>query len=378
VRVVIIGAGIGGLAAALAVYRRDITLTVYEQSDALREQGAGLWLWANALHALRRLGVEADVRRLGIAGNPGQIRSSDGTPIVGLVAAEERDLPASAATIAVHRADLLRALYAALPPDVVHFGARFVASTVTQDGVTAHFADGRAVHGDVLVGADGIRSLLRAQLWNDGPPRYAGFSAWRAVVPFPHARVAPGMSWGRGSRFGTMPVREGQVNWFAARNAPAGGQDDVATLSATLLAAFGAWHAPTAELITTTDPASVLRNDIFDRPPLGRWSEGRRTLLGDAAHPMTPSLGQGACQALEDAVVLADCLATIPAVPQALHTYDTQRIPRTRAVQQQAQLLDRLIQLEHPLLCYARDLLFRSMPPALRARRLRAILDVRV
>jgi 2-polyprenyl-6-methoxyphenol hydroxylase-like FAD-dependent oxidoreductase len=376
-RVVIIGGGIGGLAAAVALHQRGIAVSVYEQADALREQGAGLWLWANAIHVLRRLNLEHEIRRRGSAGNPGQIQAQDGRPLVSLVASEQHAATGHD-TMAVHRADLLRVLHAALPPTVVQFGARFLASSEHPGGIVAHFADGRAIDGDVLVGADGLRSAVRVQLWGNAPPRYAGFTAWRAVVPFAHACIVPGVSWGRGGRFGTLPVREGQVNWFAARNAPQGGGDDPATLRAFLLGHFSSWHAPIAELIAATDSLTIIRSDIFDRPPSPRWSQGRTTLLGDAAHPMTPSLGQGACQALEDALVLAEYLSESSDLSGALAAYDARRIPRTGAIQRQSRLLDRLIQLEQPLLCQARDLLLRHMPPALRARRLGAIVDARV
>ncbi len=183
-------------------------------------------------------------------------------------------------------------------------------------------ADGNEVEGDVLVGADGLHSVVRARLHGYKPPRYAGYTAWRAVITAPDVPLCPGESWGRGARFGHARVPGGRVYVYATRNAPEGVHGPGGEL-AELRRIFGAWHDPIPALLTAMEGADILRNDILDRPALRRWGTGRITLLGDAAHPMTPNLGQGACQALEDAVVLARQMGSCGAVEPALRRYES-------------------------------------------------------
>jgi 2-polyprenyl-6-methoxyphenol hydroxylase-like FAD-dependent oxidoreductase len=261
----------------------------------------------------------------------------------------------------VHRADLLAILQRNIPPDAVRLGKRCVRIAQNGEGVTAEFADGDTAHGDLLIGCDGIRSVVRAQLVGDGAPVYAGYTAYRAVTPFDPARVVAGEFWGCGARFGIAPLSGGRVYWFATFNAPAGTHDAPETAHARLRTLFGDWFSPIPEIIAATDPATLLHNDIADRPPLARWSFERVTLLGDAAHPMTPNLGQGACQALEDAVVLAACLDGATNLPTALRAYEQRRIARTTGLVRQSRRIGQVGQWQHPLACALRDALARHL-----------------
>jgi 2-polyprenyl-6-methoxyphenol hydroxylase-like FAD-dependent oxidoreductase len=201
-------------------------------------------------------------------------------------------------------------------------------------------------------------------------PRYAGFNAWRAVLPFDHARLVPGVSWGCGQRFGVMPLAGGRLNWFAAINGPPASLETPANWKADLLAAFQPWHAPIAEIIEATQDQDLLLNAVYDRPRVPRWSVGRVSILGDAAHPMTPSIGQGACQAIEDAVVLARCLRYATDAARGLQLYEGQRRPRTHAVARQSRRIDRIAQLDRPVLCALRDTLVRRLPTRFHSRQL--------
>jgi 2-polyprenyl-6-methoxyphenol hydroxylase-like FAD-dependent oxidoreductase len=261
----------------------------------------------------------------------------------------------------------------ALGPDALHLGAACTGFTQDDSGVTAQFADGRTARGDLLIGADGLHSVVRAQLHGGQPPTYVGYTAWRAVIPFDHARLTPGESSGYGPRFGQVPISGGRVYWFATQNTPAG-QRSPDGEQAALRRIFANWHAPIPDLIRATPEALILRNDIYDRPPLRAWGQGRVTLLGDAAHPMTPNLGQGGCQALEDAVVLAACLCAAPAVPAALRAYEARRIPRTSAIVRQSRQAGQIGQWANPLAVRVREWLFRVAGPRFQPRMLDPIL----
>jgi 2-polyprenyl-6-methoxyphenol hydroxylase-like FAD-dependent oxidoreductase len=354
----IIGGGIGGLAAAIALRRAGIQATVYERADEIRAVGAGLALWANAVRALGRLGLGDAVRAIGVPEASGAVHSWRGETLIPM---SSRDLEHKLGeiSIVVHRAELQAILQGALDDDAVRLGARCTGFTQSRDGVTAQFADGTTASGDLLIGADGLHSAVRAQLFGARPPRYAGYTAWRAIAPFDHARLTPGETMGRGARFGMAPVGGGQAYWYATFNTPEGGRDSEGQRKPTLLELFRGWHSPIEALIEATDEAAILRNDIYDRDPLPYWSVGRVTLLGDAAHPMTPNLGQGACQALEDAVVLADVLKEGGDVVAALRAYQSRRIERTAALVRQARQVGAVGQWSNPLACRLRDALMK-------------------
>ena len=192
----------------------------------------------------------------------------------------------------------------------------------TEAYVRTSFASGREERGDLLIGADGLNSTVRGRLLGEGPPRYACYIAWRAVERPQRELVPRGAveSWGRGKRFLFAHIGRGRVYWAAAKNAPQGTEGRPAgSRKESLLGTFRGWHEPTEELIRVTDERAIVHSDIYDRDPLKeRWGEGRISLLGDAAHPMTPDLGQGACQTIEDAVVLAKRLSEASSLSSAL------------------------------------------------------------
>lgn len=208
----------------------------------------------------------------------------------------------------------------------------------------------------LVVGADGIGSVLRDRLFPDQPgPRYAGHTSWRTVVAPPRHRGEPGETWGRGQVFGTMPLADGRVYWYATANTPPGRRYDDSRDE--LLRRFGGWHAPIPELITSAAPETILQLDIADmHTSLTAHHRGRVVLIGDAAHAMTPNLGQGGCQAIEDAVVLADLLAEAHGdIPGALATYTATRAPHTAAVVRRSRRMGAAAQWSSPPAVLLRD-----------------------
>jgi len=204
---------------------------------------------------------------------------------------------------------------------------------------------------------------VRRALGLAGATRYAGYVAWRALARFDLAGDAAVEVWGRGRRFGYARLPGGLAYWYATRNSPPDAETS-ASRKADVAAEFARWHAPVPALIEATDATSILRHDIVDRPPSKRWGRGRVTLLGDAAHAMTPNLGQGACQAIEDAVVLARELAATSDVASALRAYEKARIPRTSAIVRESWRIGRAGQLEGRVACALRDLAVQKIPAA--------------
>jgi 2-polyprenyl-6-methoxyphenol hydroxylase-like FAD-dependent oxidoreductase len=375
-RVLITGGGIGGLVAAIALQREGIAVSVFEHVEELVEVGAGLTLWANALRAIHKIGLTDMLETVGKPLTRSCILSWQGeilaeTPVEALTKRFGTPL------VSVHRADLQAALLSALGEGVVQTGATCTGFQQDDMEVRAHLADGQEVAGDLLLGADGIHSTIRAQLFGATPPRYAGYTAWRGVAQITPRQWGEQMAteiWGKGRRFGLVPLSQGRMYWFATLNMPEGCGDKERGRKQELLELFHTCHDPVPAVIEATAEATILRNDIYDRPPLPHWSQGCVTLLGDAAHPMTPNMGQGACQAIEDAVALAMCLTTEHTVASALQAYEKQRLKRANAVVQQSARIGQVAQWESSLAVKMRNTVSKMLSTPLLLKQLEGVL----
>jgi 2-polyprenyl-6-methoxyphenol hydroxylase-like FAD-dependent oxidoreductase len=356
---------------------------LFERTTELKEIGAGIAIAANGMKALDSLGLADAVRHIGAEPQFYEIRSWRGEVLSKLSVSEQSE-KVGATSVAAHRADLQTALLQGLAGagGEVHLGTECVGFEQTEGYVRASFAGGREERGDLLIGADGLNSTVREQLLGDGPPRYAGYTAWRAVVT-PERELVPQRAveaWGRGTRFLFVRIGRGRVYWAAAENVPqVAGRGPARGRKDALLGTFRGWHEPIEELIRATDERAILHTAIYDRDPLGeRWGEGRISLLGDAAHPMTPDLGQGACQAIEDAVVLAKCLSEESDPASALRHYEAHRTRRVATIVQQSRRLGRVAQLKNPLLCQLRDVLLKTTPDRMLLRQAEEIVAYQV
>jgi 2-polyprenyl-6-methoxyphenol hydroxylase-like FAD-dependent oxidoreductase len=354
VRVLVVGGGIGGLAAGIAFRRVGIEVTVLEQAPKLEAVGAGIGLAANALQALDRLGIAEEVRARGELATRLRALKPNGDVVVEL---DGREM------LGVHRAALQEVL-ARGAGDALRLGVACDGFRDEDGRVVVTGSDGIELAGDVLVGADGLRSKTRSWLLRDGLPRYAGYVGWRAVARLEHESLRGAMTetWGRGVRFGLVPIGGGRVYWFVSESAP---EPDAAVASGDkerLGGLVAGWHDPIRAAVASTPAGSISGTGIYARAPAREWGRGRVTLLGDAAHPMTPDLSQGAAQALEDAVVLATSLRDADDPVAGLRAYEEVRRQRTAPIVKRSRAAGRLAQASSTLGASVRDLVMGSLP----------------
>lgn len=358
-RVLIAGGGIGGIATALALQQQGIDSVVFERAPALRDGGAGLHIWTNGMLALAHLGLADRVAEIAPAQSECHFATSTGRPI-GMWPVGQFVERYGQPTVAIGRSDLHGILRDAVTAPVVT-DAEVTGYTEHADGVSLHFADGTSEDGDLLIGADGVRSAVRAQLLGPQPPDYTGYIAWRGHAKMSPEEFPPGTFkalFGPGTRFTYYDIAPGVVHWMSVADGPAGGRDE-GTPEQTLdmlRSRHAGWTAPVQQILDATVPESILRGDVMDRKPDSLWGRGRVTLLGDAAHAMSFNIGQGACQAIEDALVLAGHLAAPGAgITQALRAYEAERQERTRPMQLLAHRIGVLGSLQHPAAVWLRD-----------------------
>lgn len=372
--VVIAGAGIGGLTLALGLTRRGIVCQVLERHPNLSEVGAGITLWSNALRVLDHLGAGDAIRRWGCAASTGVLGLSNGT-VLSRTEASELDVH-GVKLLAFHRAELQRALFDQLPAGTVRFGVGVDGYEDTADGVTVQLSTGERISAALLVGADGLRSRIRRQLLGETPLRYAGYACYRAVCPIPRGwQGACGEFMGDGERLGVVEIPGNRLYWYVVMSQPEG-TPKLEAPKAALRERFGAWSFDAAAIIDATPPESLIYHELYDREPVRHWSKGRVTLLGDAAHPTTPNLGQGAAMAMESALVLARLLGDQPGdVPAALGRYERTRYARTRTVTETSRTVGRLAHVRNPLLRLLRNWMFAYMPARVRMGQIKSVVD---
>lgn len=338
-KVIVIGAGIGGLTAGIALQQAGFEVEIYDRVRDLRPVGAGISLWSNGVKVLNRLGLGKQIAQIGGRMNRMQYRTKTGELL------NDIDLLPLAESVGqrpypVARADLQALLMGAYRGEV-KLGYRCVAVEEDEQSVTAVFENGHRATGDLLVAADGIRSILREYvLGRKVEPQYGGYINWNGLVPVSED-LAPADSWviyvGDHQRASMMPVAGNRFYFFFDVPLPQGTPGSLDTHKADLTQYFAGWAAPVQRLIEQIDPAAIARPEIHDVGPIDRMVRGRVALLGDAAHATCPDLGQGGCQAMEDSLVLAQYLITTNVgVDYALARYEKERKERTSAVVEKA------------------------------------------
>lgn len=355
----ILGGGIAGLTTALALKQKGIETTVIEAAPEFRPVGAGIVLAVNAMRAYRRLGLYDQllaagnaVEQISIYDDKGGIINRTFTPgVEGLT------------NLAIHRAELHRVLLEALGDTTILTGKRSRDIEVTDQGYRVLFEEDFTVDTPYLIVAEGINSPIRRAIVPQSRLRYSGYTCWRGIADNTLLNIHESSeTWGPKGRFGMVPIGEGKVYWFACKNAPPADSRMKAVGTADLLQLFKDYHPPIPDIIRTTPDSQMIWSDISDLEPMDRYAYGNLLFIGDAAHATTPNMGQGACQAIEDAMVLANCLEGALQVQEAFRAFEQKRVKRTHFIVNQSWQLGRVAQWENPVLTRLRNFAIHSIP----------------
>ena len=370
--ILIAGGGIGGLTLAGFLQQRGIAFELAERATQWAPIGAGIALAFNPLHILRKLGVAEQVEASGFAFTGGVISDANARPIAAgdMSDIAERRGP----TIALHRAKLHDALLAAVDSKSVTLARGVERVEEIDDRVEAVFSDRSTGRYDLVVGADGINSAVRSSLWENVDRRYSGYTCWRLVVDQPCGVNEPWEMWGPGRRFGVVPIGQNQTYCFATLNAPAN-SDAMRNMGLERFReTFAGFGGEVPGILAALERDDQLIHGDLEEVRLPSWVKGRVVLLGDAAHAMTPNIGQGAAMAIEDAYVLAEELAKSQSVETELAAYQSRRMPRVEVIQRQSWNVGRVGQWESRVARGVRNAVLKRIPASAAATRLEALL----
>ncbi len=379
-QVIIIGAGIGGLCTAIALKEQGFRVKVYERFEAVQDLGAGIILHPNAIRALEELGIKNAVQMVGHQLHQLGVVSQDGEVLSAISSKTLKD-EVGETMWSFHRADLHALLMKMLPEGAVEMGKTFVKAEQKGEKVEVHFKDGTQVEGDVLIGADGMNSSVRKQFVPESHIRYSGYTCWRGVVQLDLGDQMDhvGMEvWGRGKRFGIIPLSGKRVYWFAMENSD---PDDEVMMNYhrnDFQQSFDDFPPEVQRVISHIgEPHDIIWGDIEEVKPPKTLVFGRVALIGDAAHAMTPNLGQGGGIAIEDAVVIAKCLTDSPSVEEALDRYEAKRLTRVMQMVKRSENLGKIAQWEGRVSVAIRNWVTKKMGDSMNGPRLRKMYDVR-
>lgn len=373
---IVIGGGIGGPAAALMLDKKGFSVSLYESAASLKPLGTGIGVGSNALQALYEADVGKTVEKFGNRLDRLDFYDERGQ-FLNEMDLKEMSKKHQVNNLTIHRAELHESLVNALRPELIHLNKTCV--DVIDDGkkVVVYFEDGSSDEGDYVIAADGIHSNIRQKLVPGSAPRYSGYTCWRGVVPgkHPNGEHTTTEIWGKGLRFGLATLKGNRLYWFACVNAKRKDPtyqhykvEDVARL-------FSAFPPYVSEFIRKAENSELLHHDIEDIRPLSKFVYGRIILMGDAAHATTPNMGQGAGQAIEDAIVLANCFSSLDE-EAALKRYEQKRIERTKKIITMSRLIGFGVQLGNPFAIRARNAFFKRVPSSLLQKNFEFLLDV--
>jgi 2-polyprenyl-6-methoxyphenol hydroxylase-like FAD-dependent oxidoreductase len=369
-RVVVIGAGIAGLATAVALQRRGYHVGVIEERTDT-SIGAAISIWPNALAALDTLGLGDAVRAAGGRVTAGAARWRDGSWL--RRPATERLISALGEPLVVVQRSVLRdILTTGVHDGTVEYGLAADGLVATTDRVQIRLSDETVRHADAVIGADGINSMVARYLNGPLNRRYAGYTAWRGIATCAMDPVLAGETLGPGVEVGHVPMGPDRTYWFATERTPEGRLSPDGELPY-LRAKLAQWPEPIPRLLAATAPTDVLRDDLYDRSPARHWARGAVVLVGDAAHPMRPHLGQGGCQGIEDAAILGALVERTPDLPTAFARFATFRRPRIRSLVRESALIGRVINLRPAFLSAAASRATVLVPEALLNRHLASV-----
>lgn len=377
-KISIIGGGIGGLCTAIGLQKAGFDVQVFEAATSFKPLGAGLALSSNAMEALGILGISEEIikkgkilRQFSVLDEKGRIISTRNTEA--LVTCFGID------NFTIHRADLHEILIDKLRPNSIFIDNKLKSFQQEGESIKLFFKNGVTVETDCLIGADGVHSVVRSQLLPESRPRYSGYTCWRAVIekmPEGFNQTVFSETWGSKGRFGVVPLSDNRIYWYACLNAsensPAYERFGIREIGDV----FKEFDFPIAQIIALTNDAQLIHNDIIDIRPIDRFAFANVLLIGDAAHATTPNMGQGACQAIEDALFLTNCFKKYKTPVVAFKNFERVRMKRTHRIVKTSWTLGKIAQWESPLACKIRNLILRSIPQRFNQKQLEFLYNV--
>lgn len=329
---IIIGAGIGGLTTAIALLKKGIDANIYEQAPEIKEVGAGIWIAPNGMKVFAELGIAEEILKAGNTLETISITDLNDKPI-SVINGNKVQEKHKFGTTAIHRATLQKILASQLPSDRIILNKKFKSYHQTDDNVTVYFEDGTQATADFVICADGIKSNGRLQIQSNLNLRYSGQTCWRFVTDFnlpndEENKMYEVWSNKKGLRVGYSKINEKQVYVYITNFEKQGGKDNANSIKNELMKLCSEFPSVVKQIIQSVDEKAIIRTDLFDFKPIRRWVDGKVTLMGDAAHATTPNLGQGACQAIEDANIIAEQLSSNDSVEVGFKHFEAKRIKK--------------------------------------------------
>lgn len=375
----IVGGGIGGLTLGIALQRKGYNVSIFEGAPALKPLGAGITLAGNAVKALVQIGIAEQVVAAGKILQALIIKDQKGNILTQSNAEELSRKFGVINSFSIHRGDLQNILLSQLQPGTLTTGKRLLDFNQTSSGVTLFFEDGTSITTDYLIACDGIHSVARKKLLPQSQTRYSGYTCWRAVIDTPPSNLPvneTSETWGKGSRFGIVPLSNNKLYWFACINARKNDPLLREFKIPDLLTYFSNYHSPVASILKNTRNEQLIWGDIIDLKPLKQFAFGKIVLAGDAAHATTPNMGQGACMAIEDAAILSNCIEEYSTVEEAFQKFEAKRIARTTKIVNDSWTIGKIAQLENGMLMQMRNLLIKLTPSSVSEKQVKFLTDV--
>ena len=343
---IIIGAGIGGLTTAIALAQKGIKVKVYERANKIKELGAGIWVAPNGMKVFEKLGIVQDILNAGKTLKKISIVDLNYKPISTIIDTNFKSNH-NYGTVAIHRAKLQKILASYIPTENIFLNKTFKSYRQTQTSVIAAFEDGTFAEADFLINADGIKSNARLQIQNSLNLRYSGQTCWRFTTSFELPKGEENNMYevwanSKGLRVGYSKIDKHQLYVFITNFEKQGGSDDTLTLKEDLLKLCADFSPLIKNLINSASNSDIIRTDLFDFKPISKWTDGRVALIGDAAHATTPNLGQGACQAIEDAFIIAEQLSSDNDIVTSLKNFQSKRIKKATFITNTSWLFARM------------------------------------